>query len=200
MKPIFVDIHIHTSENPNSLPSDYDVKELIKNIRILSGEYDVLLSLSDHNTINKNAYMSLIKEDVNVLIGVELHVKKYDDAPPYHCHLIFNKDVTGEVIDEINYILGYLYPNKIVTDEDTKTPNIESIINAFDSYEFYYYHMVDNLIELLTNQLQKALDLILLWRKVFIIIILMDLHQEVVLVLKVLKNILRKLVLENLSI
>lgn len=136
MKPIFVDIHIHTSENPNSLPSDYNVKELIKNIRILSGEYDVLLSLSDHNTINKNAYMSLIKEDVNVLIGVELHVKKYDDAPPYHCHIIFNKDVTEEVIDEINDILDYLYPNKIVTDEDTKTPNIESIINAFDSYEF----------------------------------------------------------------
>ncbi len=136
MKPIFVDIHIHTSENPNSLPSDYNVKELIKNIRKLSGEYDVLLSLSDHNTINKNAYMSLIKEDVNVLIGVELHVKKYDDAPPYHCHIIFNKDVTEEVIDEINDILDYLYPNKIVTDEDTKTPNIESIINAFDSYEF----------------------------------------------------------------
>lgn len=136
MKPIFVDIHIHTSENPNSLPSDYNVKELIKNIRKLSGEYDVLLSLSDHNTINKNAYMSLIKEDVNVLIGVELHVKKYDDAPPYHCHIIFNKDVTEEVIDEINGILDYLYPNKIVTDEDTKTPNIESIINAFDSYEF----------------------------------------------------------------
>ena len=136
MKPIFVDIHIHTSENLNSLPSDYDVKELIKNVRKLSGEYDVLLSLSDHNTINKNAYMSLIKEGVNVLIGVELHVKKYDDAPPYHCHIIFNKDVTEEVIDEINAILDYLYPNKIVTDEDIKTPNIESIINAFDSYEF----------------------------------------------------------------
>ena len=55
MKPILVDIHIHTSENPNSLPSDYDVKELIKNVRKLSGEHDVLLSLSDHNTINKNA-------------------------------------------------------------------------------------------------------------------------------------------------
>lgn len=61
MKPILVDIHIHISENPNSLPSDYDVKELIKNIRKLSGEHDVLLSLSDHNIINKNAYMSLIK-------------------------------------------------------------------------------------------------------------------------------------------
>ncbi|MGO3751722.1 MAG: hypothetical protein ACTJGH_03025 [Peptoniphilaceae bacterium] len=136
MKPTFVDIHIHTSENPKSLPSNYDVKELIKNVRELSGDYDVLLSLSDHNTINKSAYMSLIKEDVNVLIGVELHVKKYDNAPPYHCHIVFNEYVTKEGIDEINAILDYLYPNKIVTDEDTAIPNIESIINAFDSYEF----------------------------------------------------------------
>lgn len=67
---------------------------------------------------------------------MELHVKKYDDAPPYHCHIIFNKEVTEEVIDEINTILDYLYPNKIVTDDDTTTPNIERIINAFDSYEF----------------------------------------------------------------
>lgn len=136
MKPTFVDIHIHTSENLNSLPSNYDAKELVKNVRKLSGDYDVLLSLNDHNTINKSAYMSLIKEDVNVLIGVELHIKKYDDAPPYHCHIIFNKDVTEEVIDELNVILNHLYPNKIVTDDDTTTPNIESIINAFDSYEF----------------------------------------------------------------
>lgn len=43
--------------------------------------------------------------DVNVLIGVELHVKKYDDAPSYHCHIIFNEYVTKEGIDEINAIL-----------------------------------------------------------------------------------------------
>lgn len=136
MNPIYVDIHIHTSDNPNNLPSNYDVKELITNVRKLSGEYDVLLSLSDHNTINKNAYMDLIKEDISVLIGVELHIKKYNDVPPYHCHIIFNNNINERTIDELNEILDNLYPNKVVTNEDKDIPNIEDIINAFDSYEF----------------------------------------------------------------
>ena len=91
MTATYVDIHIHTSENPNSLLTNYDVKELVRNVRKLSLESPVLLSLTDHNTINKEAYLNLIKEDVSVILGVELHIKKYDDAPPYHCHIFFNQ-------------------------------------------------------------------------------------------------------------
>jgi len=136
MKATYVDIHIHTSENPNKLPSDYDVSELLCNVRNLSGDNPVLLSLTDHNTINKSAYLKLMSEDISVVLGVELHIKKYPDAPPYHCHIIFNEEITEKTIDNINAKLDDLYPDKVVTDEDENTPNIEMIINAFDSYEF----------------------------------------------------------------
>lgn len=136
MKATYVDIHIHTSENPNDLTSDYNVSELLCNIRNLSGDNPVLISLTDHNTINKSAYLKLLREDISAVLGVELHIKKYSDAPPYHCHIIFNEKITEETIDSINAKLDKLYPNKIVTDEDENTPNIEMIINSFDSYEF----------------------------------------------------------------
>ena len=136
MKATYVDIHIHTSENSNKLPSDYNVSELLCNVRNLSGDNPVLLSLTDHNTINKSAYLKLISEDISVVLGVELHIKKYPDAPPYHCHIIFNEEITEETIDNINAKLDDLYPNKVVTDEDKNIPNIEMIINTFDSYEF----------------------------------------------------------------
>ena len=136
MKATYVDIHIHTSEDPNNLPSDYNVSELLCNVRKLSGDNPVLLSLTDHNTINKSAYLKLMSEDISVVLGVELHIKKYPDAPPYHCHIIFNAEITEKTIDNINVKLDELYPNKVVTDEDENTPNIEMIINAFDLYEF----------------------------------------------------------------
>lgn len=136
MKATYVDIHIHTSEDPNKLPSDYNVSELLCNVRNLSGDNPVLLSLTDHNTINKSAYLKLMSEDISVVLGVELHIKKYSDAPPYHCHIIFNEEITEKTIDNINAKLDDLYPDKVVTDEDENTPNIEMIINAFDSYEF----------------------------------------------------------------
>ena len=136
MKITFVDIHIHTSENPNELPADYNIQELLKNMRVIAEEYPILLSLTDHNAINKDAYLHLLKEDVSVILGVELHIKKYEDAPPYHCHILFNIDITEENIDDINEKLDFLYPDKVVTDENENTPNIEKIINTFDSYDF----------------------------------------------------------------
>lgn len=136
MQTTYVDIHIHTSDNPNKLNNSYDVKELLKNIKKIAKNNQVLISLTDHNTINKNAYLELIKEDVNVLLGAELHIKKYEDAPPYHCHIIFNLDINEENINSLNVKLDELYPDKKVRDEDKSTPNIEKIINTFDNYEF----------------------------------------------------------------
>lgn len=98
MKATYVDIHIHTSENPNKLPSDYNVSELLCNVRNLSRDNPVLLSLTDHNTINKSAYLKLMSEDISVVLGVELHIKKYPDAPPYHCHIIFNEEITEKLL------------------------------------------------------------------------------------------------------
>lgn len=136
MKPVYVDIHIHTSMDPNHTNDKYNTQILVRNIRKIAKEYPVLLCLSDHNTINKKAYKDLINEDVNVILGAELHIRKYDNAPPYHCHILFNLEITDENIDNINKILDRLYPNKVVTDDMDYIPNIEQISNEFDSYEF----------------------------------------------------------------
>lgn len=136
MKPVFIDIHIHTSKNPNELNENYDVKTLVTKVKEIAKENPVLLSLSDHNTINKSAYLQLLKENVNVLIGVELHIRKYPDAPLYHCHILFNETVCEKTIDEINAILDKLYPNKEVKNTDENIPNIEDISNSFDNYDY----------------------------------------------------------------
>lgn len=136
MKPVYVDIHIHTSENPNSLNQNYDVDMLVKRVKELSGDYPILLSLTDHNIINKQAYINLLGKIDKLIIGVELHIKKYDDAPPYHCHALFSDEVSEENIDKINMILDKLYPEKIITNDTAHVPNIEDIANNFDSFDY----------------------------------------------------------------
>lgn len=86
--------------------------------------------------LNKKAYLDLLGKVDRVLLGVELHIKKYDDGRPYHCHAIFRNEVSEEAIDKINEILDKLYPNKQVTPETERVPNIEDIANAFDAYDF----------------------------------------------------------------
>jgi hypothetical protein len=137
MNPIYIDFHIHTSENPNNLNQDYDIDCLLKRINEVSDNSDFLISLTDHNTINKSAYLKLIKKHKNVLLGVELHIEYSNDKKPYHCHIIFNiNNITEKVIDKINEILNQLYPNKEITDSKKKIPHIEDIIREFDEYDF----------------------------------------------------------------
>jgi 6-pyruvoyl-tetrahydropterin synthase len=136
MKPIYVDIHIHTSNNPNELNSKYDVDLLLEKVKKVSNGADVLLSLTDHNTINKIAYIELCKKLDNVLLGVELHIKNYKDKPPYHCHMILDvKEINEEIIDKLNSKLDVLYPNKEITPKTEDIPTIEKIINEFYEYE-----------------------------------------------------------------
>lgn len=137
MRPIYIDIHIHTSENPNIINNDYDVDLLLSKIKQISINDDFLISLTDHNIINKKAYLSLINRTPNVLLGVELHISYSSDKPPYHCHIIFGVvEINNEVIDEINGRLLSLYPQKIITSETPNIPTIEEIINTFDDFEF----------------------------------------------------------------
>lgn len=136
MEPIYVDLHIHTSDDANNLSSDYDLKTLINKINEVSGNSKYLISLTDHNTVNKSAYLKAKTEVDNLLVGAELHIRNYDDAPPYHCHIYFDiKDIKEEIIDEINSKLNILYPNKVISPGDD-IPTIEKIIRVFDSLEF----------------------------------------------------------------
>jgi hypothetical protein len=138
MKPIYLDLHIHTSENEDDVNQNYDIELLLEKINETSDNSDFLISLTDHNTINKNAYIKLLEKTQNVILGVELHIKNAETKPPYHCHMYFNfTDITEEKIDTINAILDLdeLYPTKKVTPE-THIPNIETIIRKFDDYDF----------------------------------------------------------------
>lgn len=136
IEPIYVDLHIHTSNNPNDLEINYDVKTLIDKIKKYNGDSQYLISLTDHNTINKIAYENLDKSGANYILGTELHIRNYPDANLYHAHIYFNAENKIECIDNINNILDELYPEKIVSKEMEKVPSIEDIIRSLDEYDF----------------------------------------------------------------
>jgi len=137
MNAVYTDIHIHTTENPNQLNSNYDVDLLVQNIKKQAASKPILVSLTDHNTINKNAYVRLARqENVYLILGVELHVRKFENAKPYHCHLLINTLINEEVIDNINRILDCLYPDKVVADSMENIPSLEDIANSFDIYDY----------------------------------------------------------------
>ena len=137
MKPIFVDIHIHTSDNPDNLDSNYPIETLVQKINEFTDNSDFLISLTDHNTVNKNAYLKSVALGLNIILGVELHIKNYEGCPAYHCHIYFDLDnITSEIIDDINTKLDILYPSKVVQKLDPSIPTIQQVINEFDHYEF----------------------------------------------------------------
>lgn len=113
MKAIYTDLHIHTSEDADNLNAQYDITLLVNRIKEFSGVdcSDILVSLTDHNTINKDAYLKLLKiQDINVILGAELHIRNYEKCEPYHCHIFFDiskEDIISH-IDSINAILDNL--------------------------------------------------------------------------------------------
>jgi hypothetical protein len=113
-EPIYSDIHIRTSEQPNKIKSGikYDLQSLIKNIDNISKGYKKLISFTDHNVINKNIYLESFPNDFYLILGVELHVSYVPNKKPYHCHILFNCDINEKTIDDINTILDELYPLK----------------------------------------------------------------------------------------
>ena len=71
MEPVYVDVHIHTSDNPDSLNQNYDIESLFAKVREQAQGQHALISLTDHNTINKKAYldaMTKCEPDIIILI------------------------------------------------------------------------------------------------------------------------------------
>lgn len=62
MNATYIDLHIHTSENADKLNKNYDVKTLINKITEISKEHKCLISLTDHNTINKKGVFGLARK------------------------------------------------------------------------------------------------------------------------------------------
>lgn len=136
MKVIYLDLHIHTSEDANKPNASYDIAELVRKIKEYNGNSDFMISLTDHNIINKDAYLKGLALGINMILGVELHIKHRDDVKAYHCHMFINCDITSDNIDNINKILNELYPEKLPTRIDASIPDIQDIINSFDDYDF----------------------------------------------------------------
>lgn len=140
MEAIYVDLHIHTSENADNLNKNYNIDELIRNINKKSNGRQALISLTDHNTINKDAYLKFIdknEENIKIILGTELHIKNHETKPAYHCHIYFDiKNINDKEIDNLNSILDELYPKKLVEKMDNSIPKIDKIINSFENYDF----------------------------------------------------------------
>lgn len=137
MNPIYTDLHIHTSDNPDKPNENYDLDLLVKKILEFNKDSDFLISLTDHNFINTKAYLDAKELGINLILGVELHIKNYEGCPAYHCHIYFDIDeIKVDVLDDLNQKLNELYPKKVVQKLDPTIPTIQEIINKFDSYEF----------------------------------------------------------------
>ena len=87
MEPVFIDLHIHTSKKPDKLNKSYDLDLLKKKIEKEAEGQPYLISLTDHNTINKPVYLEAVKTFDNILLGVELHIRNHDYKKPYHSHI-----------------------------------------------------------------------------------------------------------------
>lgn len=142
MNPVYIDLHIHTSNDPSSLADNYDLETLVQRVKEVAKGDDFLISLTDHNTINEKVYaVALEKIRDHIILGVELHVQSHKgkESRAYHCHIYFNFDDQGlslEKIREINSKLDELYPNKKPSLTDEGIPLVQEIIEAFDDYDF----------------------------------------------------------------
>ncbi len=142
MNPVYLDLHIHTSDDPSGLNENYDLDTLIMKVREKSQGGAFLISFTDHNTINERVYLKAVEKiKDSLIIGVELHIQthKGENTKAYHCHMYINfdnKEISSEIIKAINIKLDDLYPNKKPSLVDDDIPIIQQIIDAFDEYDF----------------------------------------------------------------
>ena len=58
MQPVYLDLHIHTYPDADNPTSGYDVATLVEKIKEYNGGEPFLISFTDHNIINKEAYLN----------------------------------------------------------------------------------------------------------------------------------------------
>lgn len=79
IEPFYCDMHIHTYQNANRREgATYDIATLFERLREGAKGHRAVISLTDHNVINKDAYEKALAEcgdDIILILGVELHVK-----------------------------------------------------------------------------------------------------------------------------
>ena len=133
---VYIDLHIHTSSNPDKLCKEYNLDLLANKVKQRASGASCLISLTDHNTINSDAYDRLRdRTDIYYVLGVELHVSN-TGTRPYHCHAYFKKSDSSTILS-LNKILDELYPKKTIEPNDYNSlPTIEKLITSLDGYDF----------------------------------------------------------------
>ena len=98
-EPVYTDIHIHTYKNPDKRKSEnmYNYQILIDKINSISLNTKKLISFTDHNTINKDAYLYNYPSLYYLILGAELHISYDKKVKPYHCHIFFNVDINDKI-------------------------------------------------------------------------------------------------------
>lgn len=122
---MYIDLHIHTYPDANDRSTDYDVVTLVRKIKEYNNDEPFLISFTDHDTINKKAYLATQAIRVNLLLDAELHIKSHDDVEAFHYHIYFILNVTEENIKALNDILDKLYTNKRPCQTDQSTPDTQ---------------------------------------------------------------------------
>lgn len=141
IEPFYCDMHIHTSLDANNyIDANYDIEALASRVADFARGHTAMISLTDHNVINKAAYEAALRlehPNLVLVLGVELHVKS-NGPKPYHAHAYFSIDPSDQgKIDEINQLLDELYPNKLPSKNET-IPTLPEILNKLRHYEFLF--------------------------------------------------------------
>ena len=57
--------------------------------------------------------LKAVELGLNIILGVELHIRNYANCPAYHCHIYFDlKEITDIVSDSINALEVYSNQNE----------------------------------------------------------------------------------------
>jgi len=135
-----VDLHIHTDKSRETKENDYKGNFSVKTLYNKITENDVgILSLTDHNIINVEAYTEYYEtyngeEDPLLLIGVELDIDV--DGTRYHSLIIFcHHDV--ENLNRISRSLEQYYEEKkyVLTDRQI---TLDDIVSLFPTDDFFF--------------------------------------------------------------
>lgn len=148
IEPFCCDMHIRTYADANKRDGTHSrAKTLPARVRECARGHCVVISLTDHNVIDAQAYrdvLNLANDDVRPIVGVEVHVRS-NGPKPHHAHMYFNFPPNN--FDEkakVNDILDRLYRNKLLKKDEgaiegeRKIPTLPEPLNEFRNYDFLF--------------------------------------------------------------
>ena len=94
MEPVYIDLHIHTSDDPENLNDAYDLCLLKDKIEEFAEGSVYLISLTDHNTVNKSIYLKAVQQFEHMLTAFTYGVTPHGGIAPGIDRFLFT--VLGE--------------------------------------------------------------------------------------------------------